>query len=141
MGWNYWYNWTIILPAELSAAAILINYWNKEVNNAAWISICLAVVVAINMCGAGMYSVADRNTFRTLQCIVMCQACMENANLYLPVSKSLQSQVSSFLELCLTLGVVPTTIESVSVTGSIPGPLRNTKTSEAPQASSLDGGQ
>ena len=29
-GWNYWYNWTIILPAELSAAAVLINYWNKS---------------------------------------------------------------------------------------------------------------
>lgn len=28
-GWNYWYNWVIILPAELSAAAVLINYWNQ----------------------------------------------------------------------------------------------------------------
>jgi amino acid permease len=32
--WNYWYNWIIVLPAELSAASVLINYWNKEVNNA-----------------------------------------------------------------------------------------------------------
>ncbi|KAH9914228.1 amino acid permease/ SLC12A domain-containing protein [Amylocystis lapponica] len=44
-GWNYWYNWTIILPAELSAAAVLINYWNKTINDAAWISICLVIVV------------------------------------------------------------------------------------------------
>ncbi|KAF7791914.1 hypothetical protein EIP86_002940 [Pleurotus ostreatoroseus] len=55
MGWNYWYNWTIILPAELSAAAVLINFWNHTVNNAAWISICLVVVVVINMFGAGVY--------------------------------------------------------------------------------------
>ncbi|KAI9063004.1 amino acid permease [Trametes sanguinea] len=55
MGWNYWYNWTIILPAELSAAAVLINYWNKSVNNAVWITICLVVVVTINMFGAGVY--------------------------------------------------------------------------------------
>lgn len=27
MGWNYWYNWTIILPAELVAAAVLMSYW------------------------------------------------------------------------------------------------------------------
>lgn len=73
-GWNYWYNWVIILPAELSAAAILINYWNHTgksmfilcfivhsltsviiVNNAAWITICLVVVVVINMFGAGVY--------------------------------------------------------------------------------------
>lgn len=55
MGWNYWYNWTIILPAELSAAAVLINLWNHTVNNAAWISMCLVVVVIINLCGAGVY--------------------------------------------------------------------------------------
>lgn len=54
MGWNYWYNWTIILPAELSAAAVLINYWNQNTQlNYAWITICLLVVVAINLCGAG----------------------------------------------------------------------------------------
>ncbi|KAG8782933.1 hypothetical protein FRC12_020307, partial [Ceratobasidium sp. 428] len=46
MGWNYWYNWTIILPAELAAAAVLINYWMKDrINDALWISICLIVVV------------------------------------------------------------------------------------------------
>jgi amino acid transporter len=55
MGWNYWYNWVIILPAELSAAAVLVNYWNREVNNAAWITIFLLVVVVINMFGAGVY--------------------------------------------------------------------------------------
>ncbi|QRW12299.1 amino acid permease [Ceratobasidium sp. AG-Ba] len=56
MGWNYWYNWTIILPAELAAAAVLINYWMKErINDALWISICLIVVVVINMLGAGVY--------------------------------------------------------------------------------------
>lgn len=59
MGWNYWYNWTIVLPAELSAAAILINYWNKTVNNAAWISMCLVVVITINMLGAGAYGEAE----------------------------------------------------------------------------------
>ncbi|KAF5368348.1 hypothetical protein D9758_002428 [Tetrapyrgos nigripes] len=32
MGWNYWYNWIIILPAELSAAAVLIDFWNKDIN-------------------------------------------------------------------------------------------------------------
>jgi len=29
MGWNYWYSWVITLPAELSAAAVLINFWDK----------------------------------------------------------------------------------------------------------------
>ncbi|KAJ7507461.1 amino acid permease [Mycena galericulata] len=59
MGWNYWYNWTIVLPAELSAAAVLINFWNKTVNNAAWITIVMVVVITINFCGAGVYGEAE----------------------------------------------------------------------------------
>ncbi|KAF7331999.1 Amino acid permease [Mycena kentingensis (nom. inval.)] len=59
MGWNYWYNWIIILPAELSAAAVLINYWTTSVNNAVWITMCLVVVVIINLLGAGVYGEAE----------------------------------------------------------------------------------
>lgn len=55
MGWNYWYNWLIIMPAELSASAVLINYWNDSISNALWISICFAIVVIINLLGAGVY--------------------------------------------------------------------------------------
>lgn len=75
LGWTYWYNWTVVLPAELrfvcacpmpvvpprvrllwsicSAAAILIGYWNSTISPAVWITICMVVVVAINMLGAG----------------------------------------------------------------------------------------
>jgi len=60
MGWNYWYNWTIVLPAEISAAAILIDFWNKDTNlNAVWITIVMLVVIGINMCGAGVYGEAE----------------------------------------------------------------------------------
>ncbi|KAJ6627518.1 amino acid permease/ SLC12A domain-containing protein [Mycena sp. CBHHK59/15] len=59
MGWNYWYNWIIVLPAELSAAAVLINFWNQTVNNAAWITIIMVVVIMINLCGAGVYGEAE----------------------------------------------------------------------------------
>lgn len=43
------------MPAELSAAAVLINLWNDSINNALWISLCLIVVVVINFLGAGVY--------------------------------------------------------------------------------------
>jgi len=55
MGWNYWYNWVIILPAELSASAVLINYWNDTISNGVWITVCFIVVIAINFLGAGVY--------------------------------------------------------------------------------------
>ncbi|KAG1757380.1 amino acid permease [Suillus lakei] len=59
MGWNYWYNWTIVSPAEISAAALLINYWNQTINNSVWVVMCLAVVLTINMLGAGAYGEAE----------------------------------------------------------------------------------
>ncbi|KIM71414.1 hypothetical protein PILCRDRAFT_830350 [Piloderma croceum F 1598] len=57
MGWNYWYNRTIIFPAELSAASVLIDFWiePQKVSNAVWITICLIVTVTINLLGAGAY--------------------------------------------------------------------------------------
>ncbi|KAI0644691.1 amino acid permease [Trametes meyenii] len=54
VGWLYFYNWLVILPAEISAASVVINYWsaNKSVNDAVWITLCLVVVVTINLFGA-----------------------------------------------------------------------------------------
>ncbi|KAE8228050.1 hypothetical protein CF326_g7033 [Tilletia indica] len=51
MGWNYFYNWAIVLPAELSAAATLIGFWS-DLSPAIWISICLVIVIFINFMGA-----------------------------------------------------------------------------------------
>ncbi|KAJ8596545.1 amino acid permease [Rhizopogon salebrosus TDB-379] len=59
MGWNYWYNWAIVSPAELSAAALLLNYWGTGVNDSVWVVMCLVVVVTINMLGAGAYGEAE----------------------------------------------------------------------------------
>ncbi|KAF9651914.1 amino acid permease [Thelephora ganbajun] len=59
LGWNYWYNATIALPAELSAAAILVGYWNHAISPAVWITVCLVVVIMINMLGAGAYGEAE----------------------------------------------------------------------------------
>ncbi|GAA6016436.1 hypothetical protein JCM11491_002411 [Sporobolomyces phaffii] len=59
MGWNYWYNWTIVLPAELSAAAVLIGYWDKTTNPAVWITVCLVVACAINFGGSRAYGEAE----------------------------------------------------------------------------------
>ncbi|KAK7677520.1 hypothetical protein QCA50_019526 [Cerrena zonata] len=59
LGWNYWYNWTVILPAELSAAAVIINYWNDTVNDAVWITVFFLVVICINILGAGAYGEAE----------------------------------------------------------------------------------
>ncbi|KAF8431912.1 amino acid permease [Boletus edulis BED1] len=54
-GWNYWYQWALTLPAELSAAAAIIKFWDTNTNSAVWITVCLVVVVGINALGVGAY--------------------------------------------------------------------------------------
>jgi len=32
MGWNYYMQWLVVLPLELTAAGITIEYWRKDLN-------------------------------------------------------------------------------------------------------------
>lgn len=49
IGYNYWYAFAILVAAEISAAAIVIEYWTTKVNIAVWITIFLALLFALNM--------------------------------------------------------------------------------------------
>ncbi|CAD6585763.1 MAG: hypothetical protein TREMPRED_004232 [Tremellales sp. Tagirdzhanova-0007] len=66
MGVLFWYNYIIVLPAEISAAAVLISYWTPAgqmdsacttgiCNNALWVGLLLIVVVAVNFGGTRVY--------------------------------------------------------------------------------------
>ncbi|KAI8456020.1 amino acid permease/ SLC12A domain-containing protein [Phakopsora pachyrhizi] len=48
LGWCYWYEWSIILAAELSASAIIMGYWKTSLSSGVIISCILAFVSAIN---------------------------------------------------------------------------------------------
>lgn len=45
----------ISVPAELSAAATLIQFWDSTTNPAVWITVFLVVIVCLNFCGVRMY--------------------------------------------------------------------------------------
>jgi amino acid transporter len=49
LGWNYWYQFAIGVPIEISAAALVIDYWPNSVPTVVWITILLVAVVAINL--------------------------------------------------------------------------------------------
>ncbi|CUM66583.1 uncharacterized protein PRCAT00004252001 [Priceomyces carsonii] len=49
IGYNYWYSFAMLVATEVTAAAIVIQYWNDTINIAAWISILLVVVLVLNM--------------------------------------------------------------------------------------------
>jgi len=55
MGWNYALNWLVVLPFELTAAGLTIDYWNSSINVGVWITIFLVMVIAINLVGVKGY--------------------------------------------------------------------------------------
>jgi len=59
VGWNNWYNSAITLCAEISAAAVVIGYWNDTINQAAWITIIIVVVLALNIFAVSIYGEAE----------------------------------------------------------------------------------
>ncbi|GAB7350062.1 hypothetical protein MBLNU459_g0731t1 [Dothideomycetes sp. NU459] len=48
LGWLYWYSLGILVPYEITAAGLVIDYWGSDVNIAVWISIMMVVIVALN---------------------------------------------------------------------------------------------
>ncbi|GMM32431.1 hypothetical protein DAMA08_051760 [Martiniozyma asiatica (nom. inval.)] len=59
MAWNYNFQWMMGLPLELVAASLTINYWNAEINSAAWVAIFYALIVFINIFGVKGYGEAE----------------------------------------------------------------------------------
>lgn len=56
MGWNYVFQWMIVLPLELVVASLTTGYWNTDVPPAAWVAIFLMVIVAISVFGVLGYA-------------------------------------------------------------------------------------
>ncbi|TVY81157.1 Amino-acid permease inda1 [Lachnellula suecica] len=50
-GWNYVFQWAIVLPLELTVAGFTVAYWNPDINVAVWISLFLVAIVVINIFG------------------------------------------------------------------------------------------
>lgn len=48
-GWNYWYAYAILVAAECTAGAIIIQYWTHSVHVAVWITIQLLVILFLNI--------------------------------------------------------------------------------------------
>lgn len=49
----------IVLPLEIIAASITITYWNHSIDKAVFVTIFLAIIIAINLCGVRGYGEAE----------------------------------------------------------------------------------
>lgn len=58
-GWNYWYAYAILVAAEATAGAILLDYWQTPVHNAVWITIFLIVVLFLNIIAVELFGEAE----------------------------------------------------------------------------------
>jgi amino acid transporter len=55
MGWDYALSWLTILPFELTAASITIQYWRDDINTGVWITVFLVVLATIQVFGVRGY--------------------------------------------------------------------------------------
>jgi yeast amino acid transporter len=59
MGWNYAVQWFTILPFELVAAGLTVQYWNSDLHGAIFITIFYLAIVGINLAGVRGYGEAE----------------------------------------------------------------------------------
>ncbi|KAK2015770.1 amino acid permease [Colletotrichum eremochloae] len=51
MGWNYVFQWVIVLPLELTVCSFTIQYWNKDISVAVWITVFWVFIIIVNVFG------------------------------------------------------------------------------------------
>lgn len=51
VGWNYAIFWVVVLPLELVASSMTINYWASDINSVAWVAIFYVLIIGLNLCG------------------------------------------------------------------------------------------
>ncbi|WP_026676254.1 amino acid permease [Fictibacillus gelatini] len=59
LGWNYWYNWAITLAVELSAGAMVMEFWFPKSSPILWSALFLAILLAINVLSVKGYGEAE----------------------------------------------------------------------------------
>ena len=48
MGWIYWFSWAVTFALELTAAGIIIQYWDASLNIGIWIGVFWVIFTALN---------------------------------------------------------------------------------------------
>ncbi|KAJ5097875.1 amino acid permease/ SLC12A domain-containing protein [Penicillium argentinense] len=59
MGWLYVYSLGILVPYEITAGALVIDYWNSPVDIAVWITIFIFVIVGLNFLPVKYYGESE----------------------------------------------------------------------------------
>lgn len=55
IGWDYAISWLTVLPFELIAASLTIEYWRTDINVGVWITVFLVALVIVQVFGVRGY--------------------------------------------------------------------------------------
>ncbi|KAL9127197.1 MAG: hypothetical protein Q9217_003884 [Psora testacea] len=55
MGWDYAIAWLVVLPFEITAAGITIDFWRTDINIAVWVAVFLFLLAAVQIFGVRGY--------------------------------------------------------------------------------------
>jgi amino acid transporter len=55
VGWDYAIGWLIILPFEITAAGLTINFWRDDINIGVWVTVFLTILALIQIFGVRGY--------------------------------------------------------------------------------------
>lgn len=55
-GLNYSLFWLVVLPLELVAASLTINFWQSDINNVVWVTIFYVLIIGLNLCGTAGFA-------------------------------------------------------------------------------------
>ncbi|KAJ6002219.1 hypothetical protein N7499_001916 [Penicillium canescens] len=58
-GWNFWYTMAISAPAEITAAATIVQFWNPPVDPAVWITVFGFCIAVLNFCNVRLYGESE----------------------------------------------------------------------------------
>src|SRR5436305_14769725 len=59
VGWNYALQWLIVLPLEIVAATLALDFWELDFPVVVWISVFCFTVICINLVGVNGYGEAE----------------------------------------------------------------------------------
>lgn len=59
MGWNYWFNWAITVPVDISTVALVMKFWLPDTPSWIWSTIALILIVLINAMSVSTFGEAE----------------------------------------------------------------------------------
>ena len=117
---SYALQWLTVLPLEIIAASLTLEYWNKDITRAPFVTLFLAIILGINMFGVKGYGEAEF-IFSSIKVIAVI------GFMYVTAATSLKSLVlltifTVFSVSSLTLVARPSVATSEASTGMTPEP-------------------